>query len=375
MDKGVGLVETKYETVAVPPNDLQLECGTRFGPVTVAYETYGELNDRGDNCILVLHALTGDAHVAGWHSEEDRKPGWWHDLIGPGRALDTGKYFVVCSNVLGGCYGTTGPPSINPDTGKFYGPDFPVITIRDMVKVQYLLLKKLGVKHIKAAIGGSMGGMQVLEWAMMYPGMLDAVIPIATSGRLSAQCIAFNAVQRQAILMDPEYKEGRYEPGKGPCRGLALARQIGTITYKSDESWAFKFGRTFSSLREEDYYCFDGKFEVENYLDYQGEKLVKRFDANSYLYLTKAMDLHDISRGRGNYSKVFSRFRGKVLTIGISSDFLYPKHYQEEIYRYFKDNGAESYYWELESPYGHDAFLIEFDKMSRKIGQFMATIS
>ncbi len=373
--QGIGIVETKFQTVAVSPNELVLQCGQCFGPVNVAYETYGGLNDRGDNCVLVLHALTGDAHVAGRHSEDDRLPGWWDDLVGPGRALDTNKYFVVASNVLGGCYGTTGPASTNAETGREYGPDFPVITIRDMVQVQYLLLKKLGVKRVKAAIGGSMGGMQVLEWAMMYPEMVDAIIPIATSGRLTAQCIAFNAVQRQAILNDPDFQDGRYYPGKGPVKGLSLARQIGTITYKSDESWAFKFGRTFSSVREKDYYKFDSRFEVENYLAYQGQKLVDRFDANTYLYLAKAMDLHDISRGRDEYHRVFSRFQGKVFSIGVSSDFLYPKCYQEEIHHHFKENGADSYYWELVSPYGHDAFLIEFEKMSAQIAKFMESLS
>ncbi|WP_366922337.1 homoserine O-acetyltransferase [Metallumcola ferriviriculae] len=375
MGKGVGLVETKYITVASHPHELTLESGQHFGPVEVAYETYGELNQRGDNCIIVPHALTGEAHVAGRHTPEDRVAGWWDELIGPGRALDTNKYFVVAANVIGGCCGTTGPKSTNPETGKPYGADFPLITIRDMVQVQYLLLKNLGIRRIKAVIGGSMGGMQVLEWALMYPEMVEAIVPIAASGRLAAQCIAFNAVQREAITGDSDFKGGHYYPGPGPIRGMGLARQIATITYKSDESWASKFGRTFSSIRPQDYYSLDNRFEVEHYLDYQGEKLVQRFDANTYLYLTKAMDLHDLGRGRGEYREVFSRFRGKVLSIGVSSDFLYPKYYQEEIHHFFKQAGADSHYWELISPYGHDAFLIEFKKMSLKIAQFMQTLS
>lgn len=374
LDTGVGIVETKYITLARPPHLLQLESGCHFGPVRVAYETYGQLNSRGDNCILVPHALTGDAHVAGRHSEDDRQPGWWDELTGPGRAMDTNKYFVVASNVIGGCYGTTGPADINPATNKPYGSDFPVITIRDMVRVQYLLLQELGVSRIKACVGGSMGGMQVLEWSMMYPEMVDAIVPIAASGRLAAQCIALNTVQRQAIINDPQFRGGHYYDGPAPIRGLSLARQMGTITYKSDQSWGTKFGRTFSSMREEDYYKPDACFEVENYLSYQGEKLVSRFDANTYIYLTKAMDLHDISHGRGEYNEVFSRFQGKVFSIGVSSDFLYPKHYQEEIHHYFKQAGTESYYWELISPYGHDAFLIEFQKMSKRIEQFLNTL-
>ncbi len=372
---GVGLVDTKKVTFAHPPDELVLESGSRIGPITVAYETYGELNEKGDNAILVLHALTGDAHAAGKNSPEDRKPGWWDPMVGRGRALDTDKYFIICSNVLGGCSGTTGPASMNPATGKPYGMDFPIVTIRDMVNVQKKLLDHLGVKSVVTALGGSMGGMQSFEWAVMYPEMVRSVIPIASPVQLSAQGIAYNEVQRQAIIQDPDWKEGNYYGTPGPQKGLALARMIGTITYKSDEAWNIKFGRTFGSLLKKDYYVFDSRFEVENYLHYQGKKLVRRFDANSYLYLTKAMDLYDLSRYRGDsLVEVLERIMCKILLIGIRTDFLYPPYMQKEVVKILRRLGKDASYRELNSPYGHDAFLIEFDMLTRIIKGFLSEI-
>lgn len=363
-------METKYVNLG----EFQLESGARLPEVTVAYETYGQLNAEGTNAVLVLHALTGDAHVAGKHDPQDKLPGWWDPLVGPGRAIDTNKYFVVCSNVLGGCYGTTGPASVNPETGKPYGMSFPVVTIRDMVRLQKKLVDTLGIKRLVCAIGGSMGGMQALEWAVTYPDFLDSVIPIATSGRLSAQAIAYNEVQRQAIIMDPNWNNGDYYGREVPARGLSLARMIGTITYKSDESWNFKFGRAFNGKQNGGYYSFNSRFEVENYLHYQGMKLVKRFDANCYLYLTKAMDLHDVGRGYPSYKEALQRIRAKCLMIGIRSDILYPPHYQKEVAEILREAGRPAYYMELNSPYGHDAFLIEFDMMTPIIRGFLESI-
>ncbi|KKM08800.1 homoserine acetyltransferase [Clostridiales bacterium PH28_bin88] len=370
---GVGLVETKTYTFAGAPEGFLLESEARLSPVSVAYETYGELNSDGDNAILICHALTGDAHVAGKHSPHDRIPGWWDEMIGPGRVFDTNRYYVVCSNVLGGCYGTTGPSSINPSTGRRYGMSFPVVTIRDMVRVQWELLRYLKVNRLVSVIGGSMGGMQALEWAVTYPDFMESAIPIATSGRLSAQGIAYNQVQRLAITQDPRWNNGDYYGAGGPDAGLALARMIGTITYKSDPSWTAKFGRTFSGKRS-DYFKFDGRFEMENYLLYQGQKLVQRFDANTYLYLTKAMDLHDVGRGYESYEKALLRIRCKVLSVGISSDFLYPTPLQKELVQILRRANRDARYAELESPYGHDAFLIEFEKMSGVLSRFLSTL-
>ncbi|MGI9862319.1 homoserine O-acetyltransferase [Moorella naiadis] len=363
---GVGIVTTRlYQW----PESLQLESGASLGPLTIAYETYGELNDRGDNAILVLHALTGNAHIAGRNLPEERQPGWWDPLVGPGRALDTRRYFVVCANVLGSCYGTTGPASINPATGKPYGIDFPAVTIRDMVRAQKILLDYLGVKRLVTAIGGSMGGMQVLEWGFLYPQMLDSIIPIAACGRTTPMQIAFHNVQREAIYADPHWQGGNYYESSGPRLGLALARRIGIITYKSDPAWTLKFGRTLADPQK--FFDLEGQFEVESYLAYQGKKLVERFDANSYLYLTKAVDLHDVSQGRGSYQEVWQGFSCPCLGIGISSDFLFPPYQVREIVQLINAGGGQACYAEIDSPYGHDAFLIEFNQLAAIIQPFL----
>lgn len=361
--------------MVAPPGEFVLASSERLSPIVVAYETYGQLSPDRDNAILILHALTGDAHAAGKSTEADRVPGWWDPLIGPGRAFDTDRYYVICTNVLGGCYGTTGPGSQDPSTGKPYGMRFPLVTIRDMVRVQRELLRHLGVEQLVTVSGGSMGGMQALEWAVTFPEMLRSAIPVAAPGRLSAQGIAYNEVQRLAITQDPDWQQGDYYPGPGPARGLGLARMIGTITYKSDVSWSFKFGRTFAGRRDADRYRWSGEFEVENYLHYQGRKLVTRFDANTYLYLTRAMDLHDVSQGYPAYEDALARARVPVLMVGISSDFLYPTYQQKEIVEIRQRLGLPAYYAEIDSPFGHDAFLIEFAQLERIIEDFLEILT
>ncbi len=298
MPGSVGTVKTNHFTFAAPPREFKLSTGKKLGPITVAYETYGTLNAKKENTILLCHALTGDAHAAGYHTESDKKPGWWEDMIGPGKAFDTNKYFLVCSNILGGCKGTSGPISINPRTKKPYGLDFPVITIRDMVKVQKQLLDYLGVKKLFSIAGGSMGGMQVLEWMSLYPEMVETAIVIASTSRLSPQAIGFDVVGRNAILMDPDWNDGKYYHRKIPGKGLSIARMIGHITYLSDESMHKRFGRKLQNKKDFSY-DFSTEFQVESYLNYQGIAFTERFDANSYLYITKAMDYFNLAEEFG----------------------------------------------------------------------------
>src|SRR3974390_2787161 len=285
---------------SIPPDG-----GATLAPVEVAYETYGELNEAKSNAILVLHAFSGDAHAAGV-SAENGKPGWWDNMIGPGKAFDTNKYFVISSNVLGGCRGSTGPSSINPATGCPYAMSFPVITIADMVRLQKMLIDWFGIERLLSIAGGSMGGMQALEWAVAYPDAVVAAIPIACTTRHSAQQIAFNEVGRQAIMADPDWNEGDYYGRKPPARGLAVARMVGHITYMSDDSMREKFGRRLRG-KENFGYDFDVDFEVESYLRYRGSEFVNRFDANSYLSLTKAMDYFDLANGKASLSSAFER--------------------------------------------------------------------
>lgn len=365
-----GIVQTQYATVAEPPEVLQLECGRTLGPIQVAYETYGRLNEARDNVVLVCHALSGDAHAAGKHHPDDPKPGWWDIMIGPGKGIDTDKYFVICSNILGGCKGTAGPSSINPATGRAWGLDFPVVTIEDMVKVQKLLLDALGIEQLLAVVGGSMGGMQVLEWAVRYPQMVRAAIPIATTARLSAQAIAFDAVGRNAILSDPKFNGGQYGPNNGPDRGLAIARMVGHITYLSERAMHDKFGRQLR-YRQKYGYDFHSEFSVETYLDYQGQKFVERFDANSYLYITKAMDYYDLPGRYGSLAEAFKSVRARFLVLSFSSDWLFPPQQSWRIVEALLANGREATYCNIESPYGHDAFLLEADVLGRLISGFL----
>jgi len=351
----------KYYSFAFPPNPFALSSGRKLGPVTLAYEEYGSLNRKGDNCILICHALTGSSHVAS-HGLEGEEEGWWEPLIGPGKAIDTDKFYVVCINVLGGCYGSTGPASPCPQHGtKPYALSFPVVTIRDIVRSQRVLLVKLGVKKLAAVIGGSMGGMQALEWAVTYPDMVETSFCLAASGRFSPIGIAYNLVGRRAIMNDPNWRRGNYYGKSFPSQGLALARIIGTITYKSNESFMRRFGRRLQNQQPEAYYDLLEPFAVESYLDYQGEKLVKRFDANSYLYLSKAMDLHDLGRGYHSYEDALARIKARVFLLGISSDILFPTTEVRGMAVELRRQGVAASYTELKSPHGHDAFLIEFE--------------
>ena len=371
--KSVGLVETKTHTFAKPPNELLLECGRKLGPITIAYETYGKLNDKKSNTILILHALSGDAHAAGYHSYDEEKAGWWDIMIGPGKAFDTNKYFVICSNILGGCKGTTGPMSINPESQKPFGMSFPMITVSDMVNVQKELIDHLGIKKVLCLSGGSLGGMQALQWTISYPDWVEAVIPIATTSRLSAQSLAFNAVGRNAIISDPDWNNGEYFPGKTPAQGLAIARMIGHITYLSPESMHDKFGRR---LQEKEQYSYDfvTDFQVESYLHYQGIQFVERFDANTYLYFTKAMDYFDLAGKFGSLERAFEKIKSKYLVISFTSDWLFPAYQSREIVRALIKNGVDVSLCEIKTPYGHDAFLLENEQLTRLISSFLSNL-
>ncbi len=353
---------------------LDLECGTHLSPIAVAYESWGELNAAGDNAVLVCHALTGDSHAAGRYSPDDTRLGWWDPLIGPGRAFDTERYFVVCANVLGGCKGTTGPSSFDPATGKPYGSAFPQVTVRDIVRVQRELLRSLGVRRLAVVVGGSLGGMQVLEWMVMYPDFVEAAIPVGASLAHSAQGIAYNLVGREAIMLDPAWQGGDYYgTGRSPERGLSLARMVGIITYQSEESMRRKFHRERVEIEAELYYDPDSRFQVENYLHYQGESLVKRFDANSYLLLSRAMDLHDLGYGRGGTEAALQQVSpsARALVIGISSDILFPTYFQRETVEQLNVVGRHAEYSEISSPWGHDAFLIEHAQLTEAITGFL----
>jgi homoserine O-acetyltransferase/O-succinyltransferase len=352
-------------------DSLPLDSGATLSPVEVAYETYGQLNQARSNAILVLHAFSGDAHAAGI-SHESGKPGWWDNMIGPGKAFDTNRYFVICSNVLGGCRGTTGPTSVNPATGCPYGMTFPVITIGDMVRLQKMLVDSLGIKRLLAVSGGSMGGMQALEWAVSFPDSVVATIPIATTARHSAQQIAFNEVGRQAIMADPDWNGGNYYDRQPPARGLSVARMVGHITYMSDDSMREKFGRR---LRGKDAFGFDFEvdFEVESYLRYRGSQFVNRFDANSYLYITKAMDYFDLTSGRASLAAALEPASARFLVISFSSDWLYPSYQSQEMVRALRGRNCDVAYVELQSNYGHDSFLVDVAEQSAIVTGFLSS--
>lgn len=364
--ESVGIVETKFHKLEDP---VMLDCGKSLEDIVVAYETYGELNKEKNNAVLVCHAFTGDAHAAGWH-KGDKKPGWWEILIGPGKALDTDKYFVVCSNVLGGCKGTTGPSSINPKTGKEYALDFPVITIGDMVKVQKRLIDSFGIEKLAVVIGGSMGGMQVLQWIVSFPDSVKKAIPIATTARSSPQQIAFNEVGRQAIVSDDNWNNGNYYgTNKIPKNGLSLARMIAHITYLSDESMYLKFGRNLQD-KDEVSYDLNMDFQVESYLHHQGESFVKRFDANTYLYITKALDLFDLSINNSLING-FENIKSKISVVSIDSDWLYPTSQSMDIVTALNANNVEVSFSEIKSSYGHDAFFIEKGQLNYIVSNFL----
>ena len=367
----LGLV-TPHSFTFAEDEPFPLESGATLGPVTVAYETYGRLNADRSNAILIPHALSGSAHAAGYHAAEDTRPGWWDECIGPGKAFDTDRYFIICSNVLGSCYGSSGPSSVNSATGQPYGLGFPVVTIGDMVRAQARLLDHLGIERLLCAAGGSMGGMQVLEWAAHHPQRLCAAIPLATTARHSPMLIALSEVGRQAIYADPAWNGGDYYGnGRKPDTGLALARMVGHITYLSDESMQHKFGRRLQA-REQYGYEFQTEFAIESYLKYNGNNFTRRFDANSYLYVTKAMDYFDLSRPTGSFAAAFADSAAvKFLIVSFTSDWLYPSYHSKDLVRALHAVGADATYLDIESTWGHDAFLLEVDTMTRLIESFL----
>ncbi len=371
MDQSVGVVKTQSFEFAKAPDFLPLDSGEKLSPVTLAYETYGNLNAKKSNAILICHALSGDAHVAGKHSADDEKTGWWDMMIGPGKAFDTNRYFVICSNVIGGCKGSTGPGSIRSQTGKPYALEFPVITVRDMVRAQKTLIDSLNIEKLLTVVGGSLGGMQVLQWAVSFPERLVSLIPIATTHRLSAQGIALNEVQRQAILHDPDWNKGKYT--KETLTGLSIARMIGHISYLSDEAMHHKFGRELRN-KEKFGYDFSTDFEVESYLHHQGIAFTKRFDANSYLYMTKAMDYFDLAGQYGSLKEAFRQSKIKYLVISFSSDWLFPPYQSLEVVQALKINNHDVSYCEIKSAYGHDAFLVEREQLTRLIHGFLKSL-
>ncbi len=372
----VGIVEKKLYTFAEPPHEMKLESGAKLGPLTLAYETYGTLNADKSNLVLILHALSGDSHVAGYYAPEDDKPGWWDNMVGPGKGIDTNKYFVVCSNIIGSCMGSTGPCTINPETVLPYGLDFPVVTIGDMVKAQKALIDHLEISKILAVVGGSIGGMQLLEWCVRYPDMVDSAIPLATTTKHSALSIAFNEVGRQAIMADPKWNDGNYYFGPKPDLGLAVARMIGHITYLSDDSMRLKFGRRLQD-KSDFSFNFDADFQVESYLRYQGKKFVERFDANSFLYITKAADYYDFEKQHGNGSAVeaFSKTKAKYLVVSFTSDWLYPTYQSRSMVKAMKKNGLDVSFCEIEADWGHDAFLISNERLTALIRGFLERVT
>jgi homoserine O-acetyltransferase/O-succinyltransferase len=351
------------ETQLVRFDSISLDSGAILAPVDVAYETYGQLNAEKTNAILILHAFTGDAHAAG-QDKETGNPGWWDNMIGPGKGFDTHKYFVISSNVLSGCRGTSGPSSINPETGCPYAMSFPPVTVADMVRLQKMLIDHLGIQRLLAVSGGSMGAMQALQWAVAYPDAVAAAIPIAGTARHSPQQIAFNEVGRQAIMADPDWNEGNYYDKRPPARGLAVARMVGHITYMSDQSMREKFGRR---LRDQN------QFEVESYLRYRGSQFVDRFDANSYLYITKAMDYFDLTSDRTSLSAAFESVKSRFLVISFTSDWLYPSYQSLEVVRALRGRNCDVAYCELPTNYGHDAFLVNIAEQAELVRGFLAS--
>jgi homoserine O-acetyltransferase len=351
-------------TFAYPPNELTLESGEKLGPITLAYETYGKLNAQKSNAILVLHALTGDSHVTG-------PDGWWSNLICEGKGIDTDKFFVICINVIGGCKGSTGPSSTNPKTGKPYGLSFPLISIKDIVDAQKYLIDHLEIEKLLSVVGGSMGGMQVLQWMISYPNKISSAIPIATTLKHTPQQIAFNEVGRQAVMSDLNWRNGEYYSHSPPVKGLAVARMIGHITYMSDTSMTEKFGR--KTREDKEHFKFSADYEVEGYLRYRGDNFVKRFDANSYLYLTKAIDNFNLLNGHP-LNNVFKGLKAKVLVLAFKSDWLYPTYQSQEIVKACKLSGVDASYCEVNSSYGHDAFLLETEQEGQLISNFLSGI-
>jgi homoserine O-acetyltransferase/O-succinyltransferase len=365
-DGSVGLVQAQVVDVATPARPLVLTGGGVLRHVAVAYETYGELDAAGRNAVLVCHALTGSAHAAGRHRARD-VPGWWDPLIGPGKAIDTTAHFVICANVLGGCYGSTGPTSLDPDTGRPYGPDFPAFGVRDMVEVQRRLIDSIGVRSLKSVIGGSMGGMQALEWAATHPDTVRSFVAISVGARHSAWAIGLNEVARRAIMADPRWAGGRYPAAEQPETGLGLARAIAMLSYRSFDSLEARFGRERRAVDDEG---LSSSFEIASYLEYHGVKLVRRFDANTYIALTRAMDEYDLAEGRGRVDEVLAAMRQPALVMGTASDVLYPEAEQQRLV----EGLPNARYVRLSSPHGHDGFLIEFAQVAAHLRRFLADV-
>jgi len=377
----VGYTQAKTIRLVDIGTPMDLELGGTVGPVDVEYETYGELSSRKDNAVFIAHALSGDAHVAGWDKDakqtgrtwRQRKPGWWDTIVGPGKAIDTNRYFVICPNVLGSCYGTTGPASIDPRTGKPYGVSFPMVTVGDWVKLHARLLDALGIARVCAVVGGSLGGQQALEMALAFPERVERAVILASAARLSAQGLAFNAVGRYCILNDPKFAGGDYYETGGPDAGLAAARMLAHITYLSDEGMHEKFGRRLQTADGQKA-GFGIEFAVESYLDYQGRAFVERFDANSYLYVTRAMDYYDAAAawGGGNLVAACARAKGQFLVVSFDSDWLYPPGDCKELAMALARNGAPVTYANVPSRFGHDSFLVETQKVGRLLRSFLA---
>jgi len=377
-NSSISKVEKQYYTFASPPDELILESGRKLGPVTIAYETWGALSEKKDNAILVTHAFSGDSHAArdAQGNDSDNRPGWWDFMIGPGKGIDTDKYFVICANILASCMGTTGPGSNNPNTGSPYGLNFPMVTIGDMVNTQKRLMDHLGIEKLHAVVGGSIGGMQVLQWCVRFPEMVRCAIPIATTMRHSALAIAFNEIARQSIMADPNWKNGNYYGKSRPDTGLAVARMIGHVTYLSDEAMRRKFGRRLQD-KETFSFGFDADFQIESYLRHQGNKFVNRFDANSLLYITRAADYFDVvecmnSCGPANNS---GQERLKYLIVSYTSDWLYPTYQAKELVKALKRTGQDVSFCEIEADCGHDAFLISDERLSNLIRGFLHGVS
>jgi homoserine O-acetyltransferase len=359
-------------SIDIPASEpLRLDCERQLAPFRIAYQTYGVLNAARSNAILVCHALTGDQYVAGEHPLS-KKPGWWEWMVGPGKPIDTSRFFVVCPNILGGCMGSTGPSSINPETGKAWGLDFPVITIGDMVEAQVRLIDHLGIDRLFCVTGGSMGGMQVLQWASRYPERVFSAIPIAAAAWHSSQNIAFHEVGRQAVMADPDWCQGRYhELGKTPRNGLAVARMAAHITYLSEEALHRKFGRNLQDLAAKSF-SFNADFQVESYLRHQGSTFVDRFDANSYLYITRAMDYFDLAAEHGDVlANAFRGTKTRFCVVSFTSDWLYPTRESREIVQALNAVAANVSFVEIESDKGHDAFLLDEPELFATIRGFL----
>ena len=373
-DGSVGIVETSIAKLFSPPASLTLAGGGELGAITVAYETYGTLSPERDNAIFVCHALTGDAHAAGQHDGDGlEKPGWWDEFIGPGKGLDTDRYFVICANVLGGCQGTTGPGDAAPASDGPRGLGFPFITVDDIVTVHAALVEHLGIERLLAVIGGSMGGMQVLEWAARFPDTIRSAIVLASGAKLSARGIAFNSIGRRAILVDPNFHDGDYySHDEVPRFGLALARMVAHVTYLSEASIEMKFGRR---LQEGDRFAYDlareTEFQVESYLHHQGKQFVERFDANSYLFLTRAMDYFDLAVTHGTLSEALGRTDARYLVVSYSTDWLFPTSQSREMVSAMVEAGRDVTMIEFESSYGHDAFLVEHEQLAGVVTPFL----